>query len=127
MAWAPVVGWAVVVFGLSSIPGTRIPDVGFTFADKVAHIGVYGVLGALCYRALQRGGRPTGRPRRVLAAALLALAYGMTDEFHQMFVPNRSSELLDLAADLLGGTLGALVASSLLWPLGAAGTQEPPA
>jgi VanZ family protein len=85
----------------------------------VAHICVYGVLGAFCYRGLRWGGRLAGRWLVVLVAALLALAYGMSDEFHQMFVPNRSSELLDLAADLVGGTLGALVASSVPWLVGA--------
>jgi VanZ family protein len=112
--WSPVVVWALVIFGLSSIPGTRIPDVGFTFADKVAHVCVYGVLGALFYRGWRRSVSRLATGGLVALAALCALGYGVTDEIHQMFVPNRSSELLDLAADLVGGTLGAAAAVTVV-------------
>lgn len=110
-AWGPVVLWGLVIFGLSSIPGSQIPDVGFTFADKVAHVGVYGVLGALFFRAWRHSRRGAAASAIVALAALSALAYGVTDEIHQMFVPNRSSEVLDLVADLVGGVVGAAAAS----------------
>lgn len=114
-----------MIFGLSSIPGSRIPDVGVSFADKVAHVLVYGGLGALCFRGLRRSWPLLSIRSTVLAAALLALAYGLTDEFHQMFVPNRSSEFLDLVADLIGGTVGALVARAIPRLFGAMTAREP--
>jgi len=125
-AWAPVVAWGLVIFGLSSIPGTEIPDVGFSWADKVAHVCVYGVLGALFHRGWRRSlSRPAGAAL-VAIAALSALAYGITDEIHQMFVPNRSSELLDLAADLVGGLLGGGTMSLVFGARPAPGTAAGP-
>jgi len=101
--------WAAALFGLSSIPGTSIPTVGISFGDKIAHCIIYGVLGFLCYRALVLSTRLRGASA-VVVAMLLAMAYGVSDELHQMFVPQRSSEVLDLMADVVGGGLGASVA-----------------
>jgi VanZ family protein len=39
----------------------------------------------------------------------LALGFGVSDEFHQAFVPGRSVEILDGVADLVGGFLGAVL------------------
>ena len=36
---------------------------------------------------------------------LFALLYGMTDEFHQQFVPGRFSSLMDIAADVAGAVI----------------------
>jgi len=44
-------------------------------------------------------------------AATLAVAYGVTDEWHQRFVPGRSATLGDLAAD----AVGAVVAVAIAW------------
>lgn len=112
-AWVPVIAWAAVLFGLSSIPGHEIPTFEFSYSDKVAHCGIYGVMGALCFRAL----RLTTRLRvvtAILVVPLIVLAYGISDEFHQMFVPQRSSDVLDVVADVIGGGLGAIFASR--WP-----------
>jgi VanZ family protein len=35
--------------------------------------------------------------------------YGLSDEFHQLFVPRRQFDLKDLAADVAGGTIGLAV------------------
>ncbi len=45
--------------------------------------------------------------------AFLAVAFGVTDEVHQSFVPGRNADLMDLVADALGASLGAVVAA--LW------------
>ncbi|MEP6653998.1 MAG: VanZ family protein [Myxococcales bacterium] len=108
-AFWPAVAWAMVIFGLSSVHGDQFPVVSISIADKIVHCGVYGLLGMLCYRGLilTTRLRPGGA---LLISMLLALAYGITDEIHQMFVPYRSSELLDIVADVVGGGLGATLA-----------------
>jgi VanZ family protein len=113
-AWLPAAIWAGVIFGLSSIPGSAIPEVGIWQFDKVVHAGIYGVLGALCAYALARATPRSRRGRLVVLAALLATAYGVSDEIHQRWTPRRSSDPRDVAADAVGGLLGAWVATSIL-------------
>lgn len=98
--------WAGVLFGLSSIPGSDIPETSVPSADKWVHISLYAVLGLLCFRAIR--GSFAMSPRRVLVAAVaLVLLYGISDELHQKWVPLRSPDPMDAAADLVGGILGA--------------------
>jgi VanZ family protein len=57
------------------------------------------------------GNRWSGVTAVTLVAAWgIAVAYGMTDEWHQSFVPNRHAELRDLVAD----GIGALAATAIV-------------
>jgi VanZ family protein len=47
--------------------------------------------------------------RNFLICLALVSAYGAIDEFHQYFVPGRSSSVWDWVADTLGGAAGAAV------------------
>jgi hypothetical protein len=106
-AWLPAVLWAGVIFGLSAIPGTRLPSLDFPQSDKVVHALLYGVLGALIRRALDRT-RSAGSARAsFLLAVLIATAYGVTDEIHQLWTPHRSADWRDVVADAGGATVGA--------------------
>jgi VanZ family protein len=105
--WILPVFYAVAIFGLSSIE--YIPDVGQPEnSDKVAHFLLYYFFTASIYWALTP--RLT-RPRAALAAAIIAAAYGATDEFHQWFVPGREMSIYDWVAD----AAGAFVWSALMW------------
>ena len=42
-------------------------------------------------------------------ALVLSVFYGLTDEFHQMFVPGRVADLFDLLADAGGAIIGLFV------------------
>ncbi len=87
---------------MSSQPGSGLP-LPFPHADKVVHGVLYGVLGAGILWALKSS------TRRDLAVAVgLASLYGITDEFHQSFVPGRTPDLVDWVADSAGALLGAL-------------------
>jgi VanZ family protein len=50
----------------------------------------------------------------VLLAIVLAIAYGVSDEFHQRFVPGRSSDVYDVLADAEGAAAAALGAWAIL-------------
>jgi VanZ family protein len=113
--WLPAVLWAATIFGLSSIPGRALPELPVWNADKLAHIGVYGVLGALCWRGARASFAPGTAPWRVvLIAVLLTSLYGIADEIHQMFVPNRAPDPNDVLADAVGGLLGALACVAIV-------------
>jgi VanZ family protein len=114
-AWGPALVWAAVIFALSSIPGTRLPSMPVPNADKLVHAAVYVVLGVLCLRGVRRTSSLVGA-RAVLIAACIAAIYGVTDELHQLFTPNRSCDWHDAAADATGGLAGALAANALFRP-----------
>ncbi len=99
--WSPVVAWAGVIFLGSSVPGSKIPG---HIPSQVGHLGEYFILGVLLYIAL----RLDLSPRRALVAAVvIASAYGVTDEFHQRFVVMRTPDVSDWALDTLGALAGA--------------------
>jgi len=98
-----------LIFLLSHQPGANLPP-PFPHFDKVAHFTVYGLLAATIIAAWQ----PRARQRRPGAAVLVAvcwcLAYGISDEFHQSFVPGRDSSVVDVLFDILGA-----LSVSLAW------------
>ena len=110
--WFLAAAWAVTIFLLSSIPGRSMPQVEVLRYDKVVHAVVYAVLGGLLFAAIRQSSSLT-RGRVVAIAALFAVVYGLTDEFHQLFVPGRSAELNDALADGIGGLFGASIAAVL--------------
>ena len=92
------------IFVASSIPDPPVPS---NVPDVSLHAPAYFGLTLLLIRALA-GGRPAGVTAGTLALAwLIAVAYGVSDEWHQSFVPNRHSELRDLVADALGALAAA--------------------
>ena len=114
-AWLPALLWAATIFVLSSIPGRSLPALPMWNADKLVHAAVYAVLGALCWRGARASFAPgTAQWRVVLIAVLLTSLYGIADEVHQMFVPNRAPDPNDVLADAVGGWLGALASVAIV-------------
>jgi len=66
------------------------------------HLVAYAVLALLLAWGLG-GGDLTGR-QRLLLAFTIAVAYGVTDEFHQSFVPGRDANPVDLLLDAAGAS-----------------------
>jgi VanZ family protein len=97
LLWAPVVGWAAVIFALSSIPDLGT-DLGIwdLIGRKIAHAVEFAILGALLFRAL-------GRTAVSVVAGSL---YAVSDEVHQSFVEGRVGSPLDWAIDTVGVALG---------------------
>lgn len=98
-----------MILVLTSWPSPRI-GVDVSGADKVVHFGIYGILGVLVTRALA-----PPRTRVDLLAALAGMTvFAMLDELHQHWIPGRDASVADWAADLLGATVGLVVAHHLL-------------
>ena len=72
--------------------------------DKVAHTTVFAAIAFLLASARVREHRGW-----LVASVLLATAVGGADEIHQYFLPGRSCDWADFAADALGGTLGGIL------------------
>jgi VanZ family protein len=100
--WAPVLVYAAAIFAASSV--SEPPPVPGGVSDRAIHAWVYAGLALLVLRALTAGCWANVSARRAAAAALLASAYGLSDEWHQWFVPGRVFDLLDLLADTAGAS-----------------------
>lgn len=106
----PPLFWALLLFVASSIPDIKTPDLNVKFQDKWTHLLAYSILGILVARALCYQSRwKFGRQHYVLMAFILGTLYGISDEFHQAFVPGRFSDIYDIIADSIGALIGALI------------------
>ena len=106
--WGPTVAWMLAIF-----TGTSIPDVGGatpTGGDKVLHFLVYAGLAVLMHRSwrLKRAGAGS-QSGWAKATVLTAGGWAIFDELHQLAIPGRDFELLDLAADAAGILVGLLL------------------
>ena len=100
-----------LIFAASSRPDfPRLPGNGL---DKLVHLGIYAVLGALIVRALAGGRLASINWRHAAAAVVLSALYGVSDEWHQGFVAGRIPDAMDLVADALGAGIGAGFALSM--------------
>jgi VanZ family protein len=97
-------------FVASHQPTVTIP---FDAPDYYAHGAAYAGLGFLLTRALAGGQLAAMTLRLALIATVLGTLYGVSDEFHQSFVPGRMATLSDVIADGVGALVGALVAAGV--------------
>ena len=106
LAWLPVAAYLGLIWALSSM--STLPSIeAIPFKDKGAHFLEYAALGFLFSYALTRQFSEWKALKVFILTTLFALAWGLSDEFHQAFVPGRDSSLLDACADTLGGFIGA--------------------
>ncbi len=100
--WFPPIGYALLIFALSSIESASLPSLRFALGDKLIHLGEYGLFGFLFARFFVH----LGWKNPYLWAVLIASMYGAADEIHQFYVPGRTMEVYDWIADTLGGLGG---------------------
>ena len=103
-SWSLCFLYMAAIFSLSAQPDLPLPYFfSFGGGDFFLHLAEYAILGVLLSWSLVNSGVTR---RLVLYVFLVGLFYGMTDELHQYFVPERTASLLDLIADGLGSLLG---------------------
>ena len=111
--WFPVVFIMAGIFGASSLPASDIPSL-FSFQDVIFHAIIYALLGAAFYHALvmTRAGAGAGWVC-ILATVVFCTLYGVSDEFHQSFIPGRCATGWDVLTDFIGSFCGAVTAALL--------------
>ncbi|RLC81340.1 MAG: VanZ family protein [Chloroflexi bacterium] len=117
--WLPPLAWMGLIFffsaqpDLPSAPGPWLD----TLLKKIGHALGYGILAWLYLRLLVARRALRGRFRHPAAARAIALcltmAYALSDEYHQTFVPGRNGTLWDVGVDGLGA-LGAMLLAQRL-------------
>lgn len=100
--WLPPLAWMGLIFVFSAQPDLpRAPGPWLdTLLKKAGHALVYGVLVWLYQRALRQRFRAPAALRVVSVG--LAVAYALSDEYHQTFVPGRTGRPLDVFVDSVG-------------------------
>jgi VanZ family protein len=99
---APLILWMAFIFILSS-RSTLLEiesGTGEKLFNKSAHVIVYGILAWLWWRALTLQRQITWPI--LLTALTLTVLYGISDEYHQSFVPGRHSRVSDVLFDASG-------------------------
>jgi VanZ family protein len=136
--WLPALAWMALIFSASSdkhsyehsslfvepllrwlfphMPEAQI-HVIHHLLRKCAHLTEYAVLALLLWRGVRKpvkGDAQAWNWREARLALLLVMLYAATDEFHQQFVPTRTSLVSDVFLDTAGGAAGLLA----LWLIG---------
>jgi VanZ family protein len=100
--WGPVLIYLILIFylsGLSRVPWSSVAP------DYISHALEYFALALLLARGLNDGLSRPVVPRRLLLTFVLCVGYAILDEIHQMFVPDRFADILDVLSDAVGAAL----------------------
>lgn len=133
--WASVIIWMLIIFCFSAQDADTSSDTSGGFAEllatlinrnfysldenkqtallnscqfvvrKAAHFSVYTVLGMLSLAAV----RASKLKLPYIIAPAICLAYAVSDEIHQYFVPGRSCEFRDVCIDFSGSVSGIII------------------
>ncbi len=110
LVWLPTVLWAGFIFFVSAQSKETFERFGLTSSvfSTLGHLLTYAVLMLFVSLGLHYGSKiPT---RFVLITAFVVIAlYGLTDEYHQSFVPGRTPTLVDWLVDLAGAAVAWLI------------------
>ncbi len=99
--WIPSLCIMVFIFVASNrshVQASETPLYNFIIL-KTLHASGYALLTLTNAYALSQMGK---RNKSWLIAAVLALTYSISDEFHQQFIPTRSGSMRDIGIDLIG-------------------------
>lgn len=125
--WLPPILWIAVIFSASTdtfsatqtapwlatvinaIAGHPVSPDTFEIVQfavrKTAHLGEYGILAALLFRALRADRVNRWTLAWSLTAVAIAILVAITDEWHQSFVPSRTASPWDVLVDTIGAIL----------------------
>jgi VanZ family protein len=112
--------YCIGIFLTSADPYPPFEDIAIPHKDKIAHAVLYGGLTLSVSFGIRRSGRRVPAWEQVLVPFLFAVAYGASDELHQLYVPNRYCDIWDLAADAAGAAGAQIFCCGFLWRVHAA-------
>lgn len=92
----------IAIFIQSSFEQIGLPYLGFVWQDKFLHFLVFGILAFLIARSFKNTSISSLNKYYSIWAIGITTIYGILDEFHQYYVPGRSSTIADWIADVLG-------------------------
>ena len=118
--WLIVVMWCIMIFSLTAsstatstntgkiitretnLPKNEVKQINIV-VRKNAHVLVFGILALLLWWSNNKNSHS------FIIAWLLTTAYAATDEFHQLYVPNRTASVEDVILDSFGAFIALLL------------------
>ncbi|HEA46225.1 MAG TPA: VanZ family protein [Candidatus Pacearchaeota archaeon] len=97
---------AIEIFYFSSIPGTTVPG-GIPGVSMIYHFLVFFLFNFFLLISIK--GQEKINSKHVLIALLISISYSVLDEVHQMFVPLRMPDILDVLTDTAGIVLSTIL------------------
>jgi VanZ family protein len=98
----PAIIWTIIITILTLMPGKDLPEVHIVNFDKMAHLGVFGLLSFLYLRWQSAGLKIT-----VFLLLSCLIAYGGLIEIAQgTFYTDRHADIIDFLANTAGVLLG---------------------
>ncbi|MEW6652602.1 MAG: VanZ family protein [Bacteroidota bacterium] len=114
LVYIPLVVYWIVIFIATSLPTVSMPRL-FDTQDKLEHFFAYFILGVLLVLTLHFQNKYIALKQRPLFFSIIFLIlYAAFDEIHQYFIPGRYADVLDWAADVLGGLAAVLFVKMFL-------------
>jgi VanZ family protein len=133
--WMPAILWMALIFIGSTdilsaehtsrflVPFLRWLDPHISWAAlnaiqiairKLGHLTEYAILAGLLWRALRSGTGASMKKPILFGIVLIACAgFAASDEFHQSFVPSRTSSAQDVMIDICGALIGLTICVAL--------------
>ncbi|MBM3333764.1 VanZ family protein [Candidatus Sumerlaeota bacterium] len=105
----PGEAWLVALSRRFSSPTTAL-----RVMQAVVHLALYGIGAFLVSSAIARLGRNLTAAAVCISTVALVMAFGVTIEFLQDYVPRRRADLVDLSGDLVG----TILSLSATWTMG---------
>ena len=127
-SWLPVLLWAAIIFLFSSnpdpyrylpeswrnlVPIRQVSDSSLAeWIGQLMHFFEYAVLSFQVIRAVCQ--TKPNYPKTTLLVLILVMLFALSDEIHQIFVPGRTFQLLDLIIDFLGIIAGIFLFNKII-------------
>ncbi len=110
ISFVPGILWFLLVLVLICLPKSDLPPLEGWGAllekihfDKWVHAGIFGVLALLFYIPFARTNISKSEKNKIFAIiTFLAMGWGFTTECIQIYIPGRSFDIADWAADSFG-------------------------
>ncbi|KYG78760.1 VanZ family protein [Roseivirga echinicomitans] len=112
--WASV-SWAIVLAVLMLLPQDSFPESKLLSYDKIAHLGVFGILSFLVLWGKRNNKGKVRLENKYLWNSLtICVVYGLILESLQSVVPGRMTDIYDLLANTIGAIVGVVVFSTFM-------------
>ncbi len=114
-AYRAAIIWAAFILLITLYPGSELPDINIwelNIEDKLAHVGIFAVLGFLMiYGSFKRNRLRRPNWFYILVFSLLVLLYGgLTEVMQSILTTTRFGNFGDFIADGIGAILGTVIA-----------------